>query len=259
MIVEMQDVSWIRDGRKILKNVNWQVRPGEHWAVVGLNGSGKTSLLNIINGYIFPSQGTVSVLGHSFGSYDLRELRKSIGWVSSSLQEQLYVNETAEEIVLSGKYATIGLYDKPGEREWEQANDLLEELNCGHLAQKPYKTLSEGEKQKVVIARALISSPEILILDEPCSGLDIFAREQLLSTIGQISDRTGAPTLIYVTHHVEEILPLFSHILLLRRGEVHSAGETGHVLTAENLSRFFEHPVNVERLNGRMSLKLAGS
>lgn len=247
----MKEVYLFRDNNAILSNINWDVLPGEHWAIIGLNGSGKTSLLNIINGYIFPSRGEVSVLGNNFGSYDLRELRKSIGIVSSSLQEKLYINETAEEIVLSGKYASIGLFDTPGEEDERKARELMEQFELTGFRKRKYSTLSQGEKQKVLLARALMNSPKLLILDEPCTGLDLFARENLLKLIEQIGIREQGPTLLYVSHHVEEILPIFEHTLLLRKGMLHSAGRTDNVLTKTNLADFFEKPVEVDWRNGR--------
>jgi len=247
----MRNVSWITEKKYILRNINWRVNDNEHWAIIGLNGSGKTSLLNIVAGYNWPSTGEVSVLRKRFGSYDIRELRKRIGWVSSFLQEQLYADETAGEIVLSGKFATIGLYDKPEKRDIERTVLLLKELRCEQIAQQLYRTLSQGEKQKVLIARALMHSPRLLILDEPCGGLDIFSREHLLSLIETIGQRRAAPTLLYVSHRIEEILPVFTHTLLLRRGEIHSQGRTKEVLTKNNLSDFFERKVDLKWRKGR--------
>lgn len=251
MIIHMKDVFWIADSKYILRDINWDVKKGEHWAIVGLNGSGKTSLLNIINGYAWPSKGEVSVLGKDFGKYDIRELRKKIGWVSSSLQEKFYTTETAEEIVLSGKFATIGLYDKPKKKDIETSRLLLRRLKCSHVAKQPYWTLSQGEKQKVLIVRALVGSPRLLIMDEPCSGLDIFSREHLLSRIERIGHQASAPTLVYVSHRIEEILPVFTHTLLLRRGRIHSQGRTKEMINKRNLSDFFETPVNVQWHKGR--------
>jgi iron complex transport system ATP-binding protein len=245
-VIHMKDISWIYGKKHILRNISWEVNRGEHWAIVGLNGSGKTSLLNMVNGYIWPSRGEVSVLGKEFGKYDIRELRKKIGWVSSSLQDEFYTGETAEEIVLSGKNATIGLYDKPKQRDIEHASVLLKRFKCAHIARQPYWTLSQGEKQKVLIVRALISSPRLLIMDEPCTGLDIFSREKMLSIIENIGRKKSAPTLLYVSHRIEEILPVFSHTLLLRHGEVHSKGKTKDILTKRNLSDFFGMPVEVQ-------------
>lgn len=255
-VMEMRDISCLMDGRRILGGIDWTVRRGEHWAVVGLNGSGKTTLLKMINGYVFPSSGRMRVLGKAFGSYDWREMRRKIGFVSSFLQEKFYASETAEEIALSGLFATIGLYDRPKSKEVMRARRLLGRLGCGRAAGQPYEELSQGEKQKVLIARALVSAPRILILDEPCAGLDLFARERLLSSIEGLTRHRQSPTLLYVTHHIEEITPGFTHALLLRRGEVHSSGEKKKVLTAGNLSSFFETPVELRWRDGRARLHI---
>jgi iron complex transport system ATP-binding protein len=252
----MKGISWIVGEARILRDINWTVRRGEHWAIIGLNGSGKTSLLNMVNGYIWPSEGEIRVLGKRFGRYDVRDLRKKIGWASSSLQEKLYVSETAEEIVLSGRFATIGLYDKPGKKDRERARALLVLFQCGHAAGQPYWSLSQGEKQKVLIARALIQNPRLLILDEPCAGLDIISREQILSLIQDVGSQASGPSILYVSHHIEEILPVFTHVLLLRRGEAHSQGSTREVLTKKNLSDFFERSVGVRWQKGRARVSL---
>lgn len=247
----MKDVFWRRDNINILKNINWTVRPREHWAIIGLNGSGKTSLLKILTGYIFPSQGDVTVLGKKFGGYDLRELRKSIGWVSSSLQESLYENEKVEEIVLSGKFASIGLYDKPEPEDIKRANNLLKQFGCSHLSGRLYYTLSQGEKQKTVLARALMSHPRLLILDEPCTGLDIFARESFLSLVEQTGRQDDAPVLLYVSHHLEEILPVFNHTMLMQNGNIYEKGKTKEVLTQSKLESFYGKPVTFSWENER--------
>jgi iron complex transport system ATP-binding protein len=251
MIIRMKGVSWMVGEDRILRDIHWTVRRGEHWAIIGLNGSGKTSLLNMVNGYVWPSDGAMSVLGRRFGRYDVRDLRRKIGWASSSLQEKFYTGETAEEIVLSGRFATIGLYDKPGKKERERARALLDFFQCGHAAAYPYWSLSQGEKQKVLIARALIHNPRLLILDEPCAGLDIISREKILSLIQDIGSQASGPSMLYVSHHIEEILPVFTHLLLLRRGEVHSQGKTREVLTKKNLTDFFEIPIGLRWRNGR--------
>lgn len=256
LVIDAKQVSFIRDSKYILKNINWTVGQGEHWAILGLNGSGKTTLLNMVNGYIFPSKGEMKVLGQKFGEFDLRELRKSIGWVSTALQEKFYTKESAEEIVISGKYATIGLLKEPEKEDRDWANHLLQTLDCSHLANRPYQSLSQGEKQKVLIARGLMPSPQLLILDEPCTGLDIFSKEQLLEMVDKLTHEKDGPTLIYVTHHVEEVLPIFNHTLLLRRGEVHSSGKTNSVLTSDNLSNFFETSVLVEQVKNRTWLHI---
>lgn len=258
-VIDLENVTFKRENTDLLKNINWQVRKGEHWAILGLNGSGKTTLLNIINGYIWPSEGKVSVLEDRFGNIDLRELRKSIGWVSSSLQEKLYGTDTTQNIVVSGKYATIGLYDNPTEEDMERALDLMTSLGCGHVVDRPYQTCSQGEKQKLLISRALMASPKLLILDEPCNGLDIFSREQLLTSIDLFSKQPNAPNLIFVTHHIEEIVPAFSHTLLVRRGEIYLAGKTKDVITENNLSHFFEVPVSVNWRDKRAWLQVGSN
>jgi iron complex transport system ATP-binding protein len=256
VVVDLENVSWRREQGYILDDVSWRIEDGEHWALIGLNGSGKTTLLNMINGYIWPTRGKISVLDKRFGEYDLRELRKSIGWVSSSLQEKLHSNEKAETIVLSGKFASIGLYEQPTEEDYEKAGSLLHNLGCDSYSTRPYQTLSQGEKQKILIARALMASPKLLILDEPCTGLDIFAREQLLTTIQRIADQPNGPTLIYVTHHVEEIVPSITHALLLKKGQVFASGTTSDVLTGAYLSDFFETTINLKWENERPWLQL---
>src|SRR5690625_3221094 len=255
--IDLKDVTWKRGQTTILEQINWTVRKGEHWALLGLNGSGKTTILNIINGYIWPSKGKVSVLGHPFGTVDLRELRKSIGWVSSSLQERIRPIETTQHVVISGLHASIGLYEKPTEEHEAKAFELMTRLECGHLYDRMYQTCSQGEKQKLLIARALMASPELLILDEACNGLDFMSREALLTSIGDLAKEDDAPTLIYVTHHVEEIIPVFSHSLFIRRGRVFTSGRTHEVLNHEQLSRFFETPVNLSWHNRRPWLSLA--
>ncbi len=256
LIINAKHVNVIRGSKYILKDINWTIKNGEHWVIMGLNGSGKTTLLDMVNGYIFPSDGELRVLGKMFGRYDLRELRKSIGWVSTALQEKLYKNETAVDIVLSGKFATIGLFNQHNQSDMELAKSLLERLDILKLSEQTYKILSQGEKQRVLIARGLMSSPRLLILDEPCTGLDIFAKAKLLNTIESIAKAPDSPTIIFVTHLAEEILPTFSHTLLLRRGQVHSLGKTKSILTEENLSDFFETPVIIEKENNRFFLRL---
>lgn len=249
--IELNNVTWQREQKTVLTGVDWTVQQGEHWAVLGLNGSGKTTILNMINGYIWPTSGTVSVLGHLFGRVDLRELRKSIGWVSSSLQERIRPSESTLDVVISGKHASIGLYQKVDEADREQAEQLMKDFNCIHLLGRTYETCSQGEKQKLLIARALMASPRLLILDEACNGLDFLSREALLSSITALASKPDAPTLLFVTHHIEEILPIFSHSLLIRRGTVFGKGRSRDMLTSDNLTSFFETPVEVSWQNDR--------
>ncbi|MGC4379048.1 ABC transporter ATP-binding protein [Fictibacillus sp. Mic-4] len=255
-VIHLENVSWIREKKELLKNIDWRVKKGENWALLGLNGSGKTSLLNIITGYRWPTTGSVQVLGRRFGETNIQELRKSIGWVSSSLQEKLHGADVAQEVVISGKHASIGLYEDITREDIDRALFLLEFMGVSHLMNRSYETCSQGEKQKLLIARALMADPEILILDEPCNGLDLFSREKLLESIHELAQTPNAPTLLFVTHHIEEILPVFGYTLLLRRGEVFSAGKTEEVLKEENLSAFFEHPVSVLKHGERITVQL---
>ncbi|SIS64331.1 ABC transporter ATP-binding protein [Salimicrobium flavidum] len=246
MIIDMENVSLKREGRYILNDISWQVEKQEHWALLGLNGSGKTFLLNLINAYAFPTTGRMSVLGLEFGkTYLAEKLRRRIGFVSSSVQNRLHRGDNAFEVVLSGAFASIGLYDTPTDEIREKAIGLLKELGCFDYANRLYETLSSGEKQRVLIARALMADPELLILDEPTNGLDFLAKEQLLESVERIAERENGPTIIYVTHHVDEVLPVFENTLLLKEGAVYDSGDTTRLLTREMLSSFFEVPVDI--------------
>lgn len=247
MVLHIENASLKRDERWILQNINWHVNKGEHWVIYGLNGAGKTALLNMLCAYYFPTRGSIEVLGSKFGKVELGEkLRKKIGLVSSGLQHRLHPSDSAFEIVLSGAYASIGLYEKPTKEIREKAISLLKALGSIEYADRSYRTLSQGEKQRVLIGRALMGDPELLILDEPATGLDFISRESLLDTIEKIAEDKSAPTLLYVTHHVEEILPVFTHTMLLKNGQVFAAGKTTDMLVNENLMGFFG--LNVEVL-----------
>lgn len=255
-VIEFQGVTWRRQKKEILTDINWQVKKGEHWAVFGLNGSGKTTLLNMVNGYIWPTTGKVTVLDKPFGKTDIRELRKSIGWVSSSLQERINGRQLTQDIVVSGKFASIGLYEEPNKEDFERAYEIMEKLHGQHLIDRTYETCSTGEKQRILIARALMASPKLLILDEPSSGLDFLAREELMITINDLASQADAPTIILVTHHIEEVLPEFSQALLLQKGRVFGQGKREDIFNSESLSRFFEKPVQVEWSNNRAWMSL---
>ncbi|MEH7304316.1 ABC transporter ATP-binding protein [Neobacillus drentensis] len=252
MVLQLENVSLLREGNWILQDVNWKINKGEHWVLFGLNGSGKTAILNLLNAYYFPTKGKVTVLGMEFGKTYLSErLRKQIGFVSSSLQEKFHQDDNAFEVVLSGAFASIGLYDEPTDAMREKAVKLLETLGCLHYANRNYVKLSQGEKQRVLIARALMADPALLILDEPTNGLDFIAREQLLESIETIAENPIGPTLIYVTHHVEEILPVFTKTLLLKKGKVFADGETSNLISSQKLTEFFNLQVHVDWRNDR--------
>lgn len=246
-MIEISDMSWRRAGEEVLHNMNWEVNAGQHWAVLGLNGAGKTTLLNMVNGYIWPTTGTVSVLGKRFGTTDIRELRKSIGWVSAALGQRINGRHTVKEIIISGKFAATGLeYQDPSEADFARAEEVMAQLKMSHLADKHYEVCSNGEKQKTLIARGLMANPKLLILDEATSGLDFVAREELLETIQELAGGKDAPTLIYVTHHIEEVLPIFTHTLLLKDGTVFAQGKRKEILTNANMSKMYQRDIAVK-------------
>lgn len=243
--LSLTNVSLERQNKKLLNNVTWQVNKGEHWAILGLNGSGKTSLLKLITAEYWTSQGSMEVLGNQFGGTDISNIRTKIGIVGSFIAERLYPHMLAEKIVLTGKYKSSILYTEYGEKELEEARQMLISIGGEHLLGRIYASLSQGEKQLLLIARSLMESPEILILDEATSGLDLFAREKLLTQIEQITSLPNAPTIIYVTHHAEEITRSFTHVLLLKKGNIIAKGPKNEVLTEEILSDFYDQPVSI--------------
>lgn len=257
-VIDLDDVSLHRGGKQILRGVCWRVRPGEHWALLGANGSGKTTLLRVATGYLWPSRGRVAVLGQQFGRIDLRVLRRRIGWASSALGEMISRAQSARQIVLSGAFASTALWDPPSGRQRRRAERLMAMLDIARLGEQPYGTLSLGEQQRALIARALMPEPDLLILDEPCAGLDLPGREVLLRTIDALAVEHRNMTLVMVSHHIEEILPRFTHALVLRDGRVLAAGAKAEVFTPEVLSRAFDLPVQLDLRDGRYWPRVTG-
>ncbi len=257
-IIELSDLT-IERGAPILRGIAWRVEHGQNWAVLGANGSGKTSMLRALTGYLPPTRGTILVLGETFGRADWRELRTRIGMVSSSIQQLMPDGETALAAVLSGKFAMIGYWGEVAPRDRRAAAAILRRVEALALAQRPWGYLSQGERQRVLIGRALMAAPKLLILDEPCAGLDPVAREHFLQFVERLAHRRGAPAMVMVTHHVEEIMPVFSHVLVLRKGRVLAAGPRARVLTSSTLSRAFGAPVRLRRRSGRYSLSVPRS
>ena len=251
-VVQFNHVSFIRNHKTILNNVSFRIDKGQHWAIIGPNGSGKTSLVSIINGYHQPSKGKVEVLGRRFGKTDLRELRLHIGEASSEIKNMLHPQDTVTDIVLSGRFATIGLYERPSQEDIEIAGKLLEFFDLSELASRPFNILSSGEQQKTLLARALLPNPDLLVLDEPCAGLDIGAREELLKIVQKMCEFPGGPSIIFVTHHIEELVPAVSHALALREGRIAAQGIKQKVLTSEVLSRTFDLKIEVHERGGRL-------
>lgn len=245
--LSLQEVSLSRGESTLLDSITWQAAEGEHWAILGQNGSGKTLLLRIISGYLWPTSGSVEVLGRRFGSFDLRELRKQIGWVSLSLQFEVPPAASALEVVQSGFFASLGLYESIEEKQRRAALELLKEFECEQLADHPFGRLSYGEQKRVLIARALVHEPKLLILDEPCTGLDLRSREAFLGALDQLLKRRDSITLLFVTHHVEEILPSIENALLLRAGKVMAHGKVGEIVTSENISSCFDFQAEIAR------------
>ena len=252
MVIHLRDITLRRENKQILDGVNWDVEKGEHWVVYGMNGAGKTALLNMLCAYYLPSTGDMTVCGRTSGKSILGdELRRRIGIVSAGLQQMLHEDDNTFEIILSGAFASIGLYEKVTDDMRERAIHILHQLGAYDFANEPYSVLSQGEKQRALLGRALMGEPELLILDEPATGFDFVAREQLLDTIERIGEAEEGPTMVYVTHHINEILPQFTKILLLKDGKVFAAGETKDLLTSEVMSKFVEMPVDVTWHNGR--------
>lgn len=241
----------------ILRGVSWHVIRGQHWVVLGANGSGKTSLLSALTGYLTPTMGEVTLLGQQFGHTDWRELRKLVGIVSSAVRQMMAEDEPALESVVSGKFAMIDFWGRVTKPDRVTALKLLRLVECTPLAERPWRVLSQGERQRVLIARALIAKPRVLILDEPCAGLDPAAREQFLQFLQRLGQQPTSPALVLVTHHVEEIMPVFSHVLLLKAGRVLAAGTKQATLTARALGQAFSARVTLKRNRGRYEMAVS--
>ena len=246
-----------RDGTVILDDMDWRVERGEHWVILGANGSGKTSLLSALTGYLMPTAGEISLLCEIYGQSDWRELRKKIGLVSSSVRQLMADDEPALETVASGKYAMIDFWGRLSRTDRAEASRLLKQIECEYLPERPWRVLSQGERQRVLVARALMAKPRVLILDEPCAGLDPAAREHFLQFLQRLGAQKNAPTLVLVTHHVEEIMPVFSRVLILKAGKVLATGEKTAVLNSKNLSRAFGARMRLQRAGNRYALTVS--
>lgn len=254
-ILSVSNLTIRRSETVILDDLSWTVQKGEHWVILGANGSGKTSLLSSLTGYLSPTSGSISVLGETFGETDWRELRTHVGIVSSSVRQLMADHEPALLSVISGKYAMIDYWGRIKSADRVAARRILKLVEAEYLADRRWEVLSQGERQRILIGRALMAKPRLLILDEPCAGLDPVAREHFLAFIQRLGSQRGAPALIFVTHHVEEIVPVFTHALLLRAGRVLTAGEKKTVLTSHNLSDAFSSPLRLVQKDGRYELR----
>lgn len=249
--LRLDHVDFVRSKRPILRDIHWTVLEHQHWVVLGPNGSGKTTLLQLLAGYLWPTNGQITVLGERFGEVDLRELRKRIGWVGSFLQVQIPPQQRPLDLIVSGKFASVGIFERPAPRDYEDARALAEQMQCARLLDQPYGVLSQGEKQRLLIARAMIHHPRLLILDEPCAGLDLVAREQLLESLETLGRSDRGPTMVLVTHHLEEITRVFSHVLMLKEGRCVAQGHKEEVLNDQLLSSVFGMTLKVERTGER--------
>ncbi len=257
-VVSMQSVSVERSGSTILDGIDWQVTSDQRWVVLGPNGAGKTTLLNLASARLHPSRGTAYVLGERLGRTDVNELRTRIGLSTGQFAERVPPAERVLDVVVTAAWSVVGRwrenYDPQDER---RARGLLEQMGMGALLDREFGTLSEGERKRTQIARALMTDPELMLLDEPTAGLDLGGREDLLARLTELAVDPDAPAMVLVTHHVEEIPPGFTHAMLLREGTVVAAGLLGETMTADNLSKTFGLPLIVERRGDRYTARAA--
>ena len=251
-VLRLQDVSLWRGKTTILSHLSWQVDPGQAWVVLGANGAGKTTLSRVAAARLFHSQGSVEIMDQQLGRVDLAELRPAIGLASSALSHEVLGGEKVRDVVVSGAYGVIGRWREEYEEfDFQRADELLAALNMSDKATRTWSTLSSGERKRVEVARALMPDPELLILDEPASGLDLGGREMLLSALSQIVSQPGAPSVILVTHHLEEIPEGFTHALALREGKLVAAGPIDQVVNSQVMSQTYGLALQVDVDRGR--------
>ena len=255
-VLEFADVTVRRGGATLLDRISWVVEEDERWVVLGPNGAGKTTLLQVASAQLHPTAGVAAVLEEVLGTVDVFELRPRIGLTSAALADRIPRHERVGDVVVSASYAVVGRWrEEYADLDHARAADLLTEVGVAHLADRAFGTLSEGERKRVQIARALMADPELLLLDEPAAGLDLGGREDLVSTLTVLAQDPGSPATVLVSHHVEEIPPGFSHLLLLRRGGVVAAGLLDQTLTEANLAATFGMPLVLRHEGGRWSAR----
>ncbi|MBP6684481.1 MAG: ABC transporter ATP-binding protein [Leucobacter sp.] len=251
-VLSLTDASYIRNRRPILDNVTWQVDDSERWVILGPNGAGKTTILKLITANDFPTTGTVDVLGNRLGKIDIFELRSRLGFVSSATARRIPPSELVRDVVLTAAYSVEGRWNEQYDAiDVRQADRVLAEWDLLGLADQAFGTLSDGERKRTLIARAVMTDPELLLLDEPSASLDLGARERLLQMLSGFAQSPYSPAMVMVTHHVEEIPPGFTHVLLVNDGKVQAAGPIAETLTAENLEATFGMPFELTLTNGR--------
>ncbi|HSK25885.1 MAG TPA: ABC transporter ATP-binding protein [Jiangellales bacterium] len=255
-VLELADVTVVRSGHRLLDEVTWTVDASDRWVVLGPNGAGKTTLLQVAAANLHPTSGYAAVLGELLGAVDVFELRPRIGLTSAALADRVPRSELVRDVVLTASYAVLGRWREPYEDvDEDRAVALLRRLGVDHLTERTFGTLSEGERKRVQIARALMTDPELLLLDEPAAGLDLGGREALVSTLADLAADPASPATVLVTHHVEEVPPGFTHALLLREGRVVAAGPVGTTLTPRALSECFGMPLRLQHADGRWSAR----
>ncbi len=255
-VLRLRSVGVRRDGNMLLRNIDWTAHEDERWVVIGPNGAGKTTLLQVAASLLFPSEGEVEILGERLGQVDVFELRPRIGFSSASVAEKVPPGEKVIDLVLTASYAVLGRWQEEYDSsDVTRAVEMLDALGCAHLIRRKFGTLSEGERKRVQIARALMPDPELLLLDEPAAGLDLGGREDLVRRLGALAKDPNAPMSVLVTHHVEEVPDGFTHAMLLRRGSVIASGPMAHVFTERNLSRCFGVPLSIEHRQARWTAR----
>nr|WP_202421966.1 ABC transporter ATP-binding protein [Gordonia sp. SID5947] len=252
MLVDFREVTLVRGGNTLVGPISWQVELDERWVVIGPNGAGKTSLMRLAAAQVHPTSGTAFVLNEPLGKVEVRELSTRIGVSSAALAERVPADEVVSDVVISAGYSVIGRWRETyDDIDRAQAVESLESLGAEHLADRRFGTLSEGERKRVLIARALMTDPELLLLDEPAAGLDLGGREELVDRLGRLASDPEAPAIVLITHHVEEIPDGFTHVMLLSEAEVVAQGLLDDVLTSENLSTAFRQQITLSKVDGR--------
>jgi iron complex transport system ATP-binding protein len=248
-LIELQDVSIVRDKKTILDKINWKVLDNENWAVIGRNGAGKSFLLRLLSANLFQSSGTVKIFDEEFGKVNIWELKKKIGFISDLLQKEYNENTKAINVVYSGFFASNGLYEEVTPKMEKRSDEILDFLEIQDLKNRAYGKLSQGEQRRVLIARAIVFKPKLLIFDEPCTGLDIASREEFLSTVEKLVEK--GHNIIFVTHHIEEIIPSINKVLFLKEGKVFECGNKKEMMKENHLNNVLEFKFKINEKNDR--------